>query len=114
MHSSQCFHFTGGEGDRREQRDSVGLRRRRGDDDRLCLCLRALRGHCGAAAAEGIDLSHDRGQPESGEEGEGVLLTQVYRVSHLLVDLGWVDFDLGVPPSCSAAQPLLKNFHQPR
>ena len=43
-----------------------------------------------------------------------VLLTQVYRVSHLLVDLGWVDFDLGVPPSCSAAQPLLKNFRQPR
>ena len=25
-----------------------------------------------------------------------------YRGSHLLVDLGWVDFDLGVPPSCPA------------
>ena len=28
-----------------------------------------------------------------------------YRVSHLHVDLGCVDFDLGVPPSCPAAQP---------
>ena len=27
----------------------------------------------------------------------------VLGVSHLLVDLGWVDFDLGVPPSCPAA-----------
>ena len=26
-------------------------------------------------------------------------LQSVCRVSHLLVDLGWVDFDLGVPPS---------------
>ena len=30
-------------------------------------------------------------------------ILQVYRVSHLLVDLGWVDFDLGVPPTCPAA-----------
>ena len=37
-----------------------------------------------------------------------------YRVSLLLVCLGWVDFDLGVPPSCPAAQPLLPNSHQPR
>ena len=35
-------------------------------------------------------------------------------LSHLLVDLGWVDFDLGVPPSCPPAQPLLRNSHQPR
>ena len=27
---------------------------------------------------------------------------RVYRVSHLLVDLGWVDFDSGVPQSCPA------------
>ena len=27
------------------------------------------------------------------------------------MDLGWVDFDLGVPPSCSAAQPLLPLYH---
>ena len=38
----------------------------------------------------------------------------MYRVSHLLVDLGWVYFDLGVPPSCPAAEPLLPNSHQPR
>ena len=37
-----------------------------------------------------------------------------YRLSHLLMDLGWVDFDLGVPPSCPAAQPLLPNYHQPK
>ena len=33
---------------------------------------------------------------------------------HLLVDLGWVDFDLAVPPSGPAAQPLLPNSNQPR
>ena len=38
----------------------------------------------------------------------------IYRVSHLLMDLGWVDFDLGVPPSLPAAQPLLPNSHQTR
>ena len=37
-----------------------------------------------------------------------------YRVFHLLMHLGWVDFDLGVPPSCPAAQPLLPRSHQPR
>ena len=36
----------------------------------------------------------------------------LYRVSHLLVDLGWDDFDLGVPPSCQAAQPPLPNYHE--
>ena len=43
-----------------------------------------------------------------------ILLELLYRVSHLPVDLGWVDFDLGVPPSCPAGQPLLPNSHQPR
>ena len=38
----------------------------------------------------------------------------MYRVIHLLVDLGWVDFDLGVPPYCPAAQLLLPNSHQPK
>ena len=28
-------------------------------------------------------------------------------VSHLLVDMSWVDFDLGVPPSCPVVQALL-------
>ena len=37
-----------------------------------------------------------------------------YRVIRMLVDLGWVDFDLGVPPSCPTAQPLLPNSHQPK
>ena len=34
-------------------------------------------------------------------------------VFHLLVDLGWVDFHLDVPPSCPSAQ-LLPNSHMPR
>ena len=41
----------------------------------------------------------------------------IYSVSRLLVDLGWVDFGLGVPPCCPAAQPLLPKSHhsdQPR
>ena len=38
----------------------------------------------------------------------------VYRVSHLVIDLGLVDFDLGVPPFCPAAKPLLPNSHYPR
>ena len=37
-----------------------------------------------------------------------------YRVSHLLVDLGLVDFYLGAPTSCPDAQPLLSYPHQPR
>ena len=28
--------------------------------------------------------------------------------------LGWVDFDVGVPPYCPADQPILPNFHLPR
>ena len=28
------------------------------------------------------------------------------------MDLVWVDFDLGVPPCCSAAQPFLISYHQ--
>ena len=36
----------------------------------------------------------------------------LYVVIHLLRDLGWVDFDLGVPPSCPAPQPLLSNSKQ--
>ena len=30
------------------------------------------------------------------------------------MDLGWVDFDLDVPPCCLAAQPVLPISHQPR
>ena len=46
--------------------------------------------------------------------GTHVLHTDIYRVSHLVVDLGWVAFDLGVPPSSLAAWPILPNCHQPR
>ena len=41
-------------------------------------------------------------------------LQLLYRVSHMLVDPGWFDFDLGVPPSRPAAQSLLPNSHQDR
>ena len=37
----------------------------------------------------------------------------MYRASHVVEDLGWVDYDLSVPPSCQPAQPLLPNSHQP-
>ena len=30
-------------------------------------------------------------------------IVALYRVTYLLVALGWVDFDLGVPPSCPPA-----------
>ena len=36
-----------------------------------------------------------------------------YRLSHLLVYLGGVDFDLNVSPSCPAVQPFLPNSHRP-
>ena len=39
---------------------------------------------------------------------------QLYRVSHLVIDMGLVDFDLSVPPFCPHAKPLLPNFHQSR
>ena len=38
----------------------------------------------------------------------------MYRLAHLVADLGWVDLDLCVPPPCPHAQPLLPNSHQPR
>ena len=37
----------------------------------------------------------------------------IYRASHVLVDLGWVEFDFRVPPSCPVYQPPLPNSHQP-
>ena len=37
-----------------------------------------------------------------------------YRVSQVSWDLGWVDFDFCVPPSCPADQPLLPKSHQPK
>ena len=32
-----------------------------------------------------------------------------YRVIHLVLHLGWIDFDLDVPPSCLAVQPFRTN-----
>ena len=37
-------------------------------------------------------------------------VSEKYRVSHLLVDLGWVEFDLGITPYSQ----LLPSFHQLR
>ena len=37
-----------------------------------------------------------------------------YRVTHLVANLGWVDLDLRVPPSCPTVQPLLPNSPPPR
>ena len=42
-----------------------------------------------------------------------IRMNTTYRVSQLVVDLGWVDFDLRVPPSGPTAQPHLPNSHQP-
>ena len=38
--------------------------------------------------------------------GQSVVIVALYRMPHLLVDLGWVDFCFGGPRSCPAAQPL--------
>ena len=54
---------------------------------------------------------------DEGGEGGDSGGTDRYRVPHLLillVDQGWDDFDLGIPPSCPAAQPLLQNIHLPK
>ena len=40
--------------------------------------------------------------------------TSMYRVSQLVADLGWVDLNLDVPPSCPLPQPLLPTLHHPR
>ena len=36
-----------------------------------------------------------------------------YRVSHLVIDVGLVDFDFSVPPFCPAAKPLLPSAQFP-
>ena len=40
--------------------------------------------------------------------------TQLYRVGLVVVDLGWVEIDLNVPPCCPAAQPIQPNSHLPK
>ena len=49
-----------------------------------------------------------------GEISHNFIMIYKYRLSHLLIEMGSVDFDLGVRPSCLAAQPLLPNSHQPK
>ena len=44
---------------------------------------------------------------------DGTLDITLCRASQMVIDLGWVDFDLRVPPSGQAAQPHLPNSHQP-
>ena len=43
-----------------------------------------------------------------------IVLIQGDSSFHLFLNLGWVDFELGVPPSCPSAKPGLQNYQQPR
>ena len=52
--------------------------------------------------------------PELELQGTEQGLQVQYRVSHLVGDLGWVDFDFSVPPYFTLVQPLLLNSHQPK
>ena len=45
---------------------------------------------------------------------EMIQLPLQHRASHVHVDMGWVDFDFCVPPTCPAAYPLWPNSHQPK
>ena len=36
---------------------------------------------------------------------------RAYRLGLVVMDLGWVDFELYVPPCCPAAQPIQPNSH---
>ena len=47
--------------------------------------------------------------------GRDCIYLSTSRVTHLLANFGWVDFDFGdVPPSCSSVQQVLPLSHQPR
>ena len=65
-----------------------------------------------------LDDDDDEAGKKRGDDSEkevrGKIVSCVYRVIHLVVDLGWVDFDLAVPPSCPSTQPFLPNSYQPR
>ena len=37
-----------------------------------------------------------------------------YRLTLVVADLSWVDFDLGVSASCPVARPILPNTHLPK
>ena len=40
-----------------------------------------------------------------------VRVSALYRVFHLLIDLGWVDLEFEAPPCCLVVKRLLPNFH---
>ena len=46
------------------------------------------------------------------EDWPNVYLHQTYRISHLVWDLGWVDFDLDVSPCCLPSQQILQSKHK--
>ena len=77
---------------------------------------RFIGGGGGPCAEGGISITagDDDGETRKGFATSIFMNLQVYRVIHLVVDLGLVEFDLGVPPSCPSAQPLLPNSHQPK
>ena len=39
---------------------------------------------------------------------------KLYRAELVVMDLGWVDFDLNVPACCPTAQPIQPNSHLPK
>ena len=41
-------------------------------------------------------------------------LVDLYRVRHVVVDLGWDDFDIYFPLYCLAQQSILLDFQQPK
>ena len=43
-----------------------------------------------------------------------ILIYSIYRVTLVVADLGWVDFDSDIPSSSPAAQPVLPNPHWPQ
>ena len=58
---------------------------------------------CGSAKAASIDAYEVREKDEA--------LRPQYRVTLVVVTLGWVDLDFDDPSSCPAAQPVLPNSH---
>ena len=48
------------------------------------------------------------------EEMKTAFCSLVVQSDSSVVDLGWVDFDFGVPYSCPFVQPLRPNSHKPR
>ena len=43
------------------------------------------------------------------DSARNIQLSYIYRLSHLLVNFGWLDFENGALPSCLATRPLCQN-----